>query len=261
MKIFRNFIPRTGNGKQSAFTLIELLVVIAIIAILASMLLPSLAKAKAKGQHAVCMSNLKQLGLAFIMYVDDNNDIFPSSASRGAYDVRTEDWIWWNVNDPRIRGGNRDPQLGAITPYISRFVTNLFRCPLDIDVRERARQHFANPRSGRPYLYTYTAVSYFNGGNRGMTSLYAAPGDPALHFKGSKIRNPSEKMLLVEENGDPAIGGVADDGRFVPSGSTTSGNIMTRRHSGKGTIGMADGHAETVLPEWTTLREHYDGMY
>jgi prepilin-type N-terminal cleavage/methylation domain-containing protein len=87
---------------RRAFTLIELLVVIAIIAILAALLLPVLASAKRKGQQAVCISNLSQIGVAFTISLNDNNSRFPDrrdlkSSLPGGY----HPWTTWPPSDPR----------------------------------------------------------------------------------------------------------------------------------------------------------------
>src|SRR5256885_729955 len=82
--------------ERAGFTLIELLVVIAIIAILASLLLPALAKAKEQGQRAKCIGNVKQILLATQMYVTDNNDFLPyTSWSSDTFNVAN--WCYTRI--------------------------------------------------------------------------------------------------------------------------------------------------------------------
>jgi prepilin-type processing-associated H-X9-DG protein len=139
-------------------------------------------------------------------------------------------------------------------------------CPGDTDVLKRQAAYLKNPKGGNPYLYSYSATSLVTDKNRGITSVYAA-GAPPLHFKSSWIVNASEKFMVVEENGDPnAVPGTdaIDDGRWVPSPSAGSGNILSGRHrvttgtkmavnlferNGRATCVLADGHVGVFAPQ------------
>jgi prepilin-type processing-associated H-X9-DG protein len=219
--------------------LIELLVVIAIIAILASMLLPALSRAKLKAGQARCYGNLKQLGLGMAMYLDSNNNVFPGTASRNTYGFHLEDWIYWRTNQPAY-----PIDKSPIVVPLGSANSNLFRCPVDRDDRDRVAITDANG----PYFYSYTMTSYdLNGNqNRGMASINNNGSWYA--FKATAIVNPAKKIMLAEEQASYRANEVSDptanivnDGRWVGTS-----DVLTSRHNKKACVAFADSHVLTV---------------
>jgi prepilin-type N-terminal cleavage/methylation domain-containing protein len=131
------------STKSAGFTLIELLVVIAIIAILASMLLPALAKAKTKAQGILCLSNLKQLQLGHILYADENGDRLvlnlENSAEEGSW---IKGWLDYtsspdNTNTLYLT----DPKHAKLAPYTA-YSAGIYKCPADkTTIRRAGRTH------------------------------------------------------------------------------------------------------------------------
>ncbi|MBN1345254.1 MAG: type II secretion system protein [Phycisphaerae bacterium] len=112
-----------------AFTLIELLVVVAIIAMLISILLPSLSKARENGRRAVCLSNLHHLGLAFASYFNDNDHILPDATMKPSGNPEDE-------NDPNYR----PPIMEFLKPYARD--PEIFRCPSDMPGKVERSEEF-----------------------------------------------------------------------------------------------------------------------
>ncbi len=200
---------------RNAFTLIELLVVIAIIAILAAILFPVFARAREKARQTKCLSNIKQLGLAATMYLQDYDEHIPYDDLdyNGSGDDSYGDGTWRSM----------------LMPYVKN--TDLFFCP--------SREVTARPFDGRYDDY---------GMNAGYAINYAhyRPGNHTAPFGQhlARVQSPSQCILFTESYGihEMANPGGVDDEPWVPS------TEQVKAHNGGHNYAFVDGHAKWLKP-------------
>jgi prepilin-type N-terminal cleavage/methylation domain-containing protein len=220
------------------FTLVELLVVIGIVALLIGILLPVLSKARAQANRTVCLSNIRQLGAAILMYCNENHGWFPTCAVwevGAAYKQSPDDWVYWQAN--------RNLDDSQIAKYVGRGekLRNILRCPAD--TFEGRKPHLAIAPGQGPYLYSYNM-------NEAMaTNTMPYPG---ARTKITQWRGAARKILLTEMREI-----YTDAGWWSPGAplawrhgtSTSRGNMFLSAGQKMGTnVGAVflDGHAEGI---------------
>lgn len=224
-------LPGMGLGNQSrrgGFTLIELLVVIAIIAILAGMLLPALSKAKSKASQTQCLSNYRQLNLAWLLYVDDFRDELPPNETiltggRQGANATARTWVVGNAYTDLT---TTNIQKGLLFPY-NRSV-GIYKCPADNStVLDRGRVRRTRSVSMNAYM-----------------NDTPDPRDRSCWHKLSQIVRPapSQAYVFLDEH-EHSI----ENARFVVTqpGEWLWVDFPGVRHAGALTLSFADGHAES----------------
>ena len=221
---------------RDGFTLIELLVVIAIIAILAGMLLPALAKAKAKGNGIMCLNNTKQLMMSWRLYIDDQNGKIPPAYSDNPnYNSWAYGILDWNTSNRDNWDVTNTLAKGSIWRYTG-MTQKIYKCPADTYLTLGA--------NGKPRLRS-NSINSWVGMHDGKPTWFGNSPPWRMFLKDSDFVQPADTWVFLDEHPD-SINDAACAVQMAPLDAKTAQIIdfPASYHNGAAGLSFADGHSE-----------------